>query len=170
MIHHFRLANNLSSKVYDGLFIYKSDLLAADLGPQDTVVFIDDFSGTGKQVKDAWDENIKELLPGNPRIFLVLVAISRDAKEKIKQETDLIVVNEIELTEADDIFSPACQHFDETEKVSLLRYCKRADSQIPKGFGDCGFVVVFAHRCPNNSIPVLHSNHPRWEGLFRRHD
>lgn len=34
----------------------------------------------------------------------------------------------------------------------------------------CGFVIVFAHTCPNNSIPILHVSHTKWQGLFRRYD
>ncbi len=36
--------------------------------------------------------------------------------------------------------------------------------------GDCGFVIVLAHKCPNNTIPILHARRAGWEGLFRRHE
>lgn len=74
------------------------------------------------------------------------------------------------LQPADNIFSPLCQHFAETEKTALLKYCRQADRSNPKGFGECGLLVVIAHRCPNNAIPVLHANHGDWQGLFPRHD
>ena len=85
----------------------------------------------------------------------------------------MMVAAHVELTEADEIFSTKCRHFSRREKHTILRYCRRADSASPRGFGDCGFVVVFAHNCPNNTIPILHARDPggrRWEGLFRRHD
>jgi len=39
----------------------------------------------------------------------------------------------------------------------------------PMGFGDCGLVVVFQHRPPNNTIPILHEDHSKWTGLFPRY-
>ena len=56
-----------------------------------------------------------------------------------------------------------------SEKDALLEYCKRADRKYPRGYGDCGFVLVLAHKTPNNSIPVLHANNVRWKGLFPRY-
>jgi hypothetical protein len=169
MLHQFRLANNMASKKFNELFIYKSDLLKQALGPDDKVVFVDDFSGSGKQVCDEWPI-IEELLPDNPNIYLVLVAATARAVSKIEKETNLTPVPYSRLDNSDNIFSPSSRHFTPAEKQTILDYCKRVDSRKPQGFGDCGLVVVLAHNCPNNSIPILHINRPSWEGLFRRHD
>jgi hypothetical protein len=169
MLHVFRLANRLNLKKYNHLFIYKSELLSENLGSKDTVVFIDDFSGTGKQVCDTWPE-IQELLPGSPRVFLFLVAAGVGGCKKIEKQTEIILVPSIRLTEQDNIFSPCCRHFTKDEQCKVLSYCKKASRQTPRGHGDCGYVIVFAHTCPNNSIPILHAHHSRWEGFFRRND
>ncbi len=50
MLHRWRSATNLSASRYDELFIEKRDLLREGLGTEDTVVFVDDFAGTGQQV------------------------------------------------------------------------------------------------------------------------
>jgi len=170
MLHRFRWANGLSSRKYNELFIYKSDLLLAELGPDDSVVFVDDFAGTGKQACEAWGKTIQELLPGNPNAYLILVVASICAKHKIENETELMVNPHSLLAEQDNIFSPKCRHFTPKERKTLLKYCRKASSSQPKGHGDCGFVLVFAHNCPNNSIPLLHAYHSKWEGLFRRYD
>lgn len=169
MLHRFRLATGLHNKKYNDLFIHRSELLRDNLGPSDNVVFIDDFAGTGKQVCDSWGA-LQELLPGNPIVYLVLIAASTPARKKIANETELAVVSDIELTDHDNIFSSTCSHFTASEKELLLRYCRKGDTRNPRGFGNCGFVIVFAHNCPNNSVPILHAYHPRWEGLFRRYD
>jgi hypothetical protein len=168
MLHQFRVANGLDKKRYAELFIWKSDLLRENLGAEDTVVFVDDFAGTGTQACTAWKENIEELLPGEPNVYLVLVASSVAARQRIGAETKLTVVPYITLSAQDDLFSHRCRHFNPAEKAKLLDYCKRADKKAPKGFGNCGFVIVFAHRCPNNTIPILHVQHNNWEGLFPR--
>lgn len=169
MLHKFRLANRMTARSYNELFIYKSDLFRANLGPQDTVVFVDDFSGSGTQVCNAWPET-EELLPGKPKIFLALVASTVRARDRIQRETEIVVVPHQTLAETENIFSAFCDCFTDDEKENILRYCRRADRNQPKGFGECGLVLVFAHNCPNNSIPILHKSGNNWEGLFRRYD
>jgi len=170
MLHRFRLANSLNGKKYNDLFIHKSELVRADLSPQDTVVFVDDFCATGQQVTDSWNENIAELIPGQPRALLIVYAASLAAKKKVNDETPLTLISYIDLDESDNVFSPSCTHFNKQEKERLLHYCARADRRNPKGRGDCGLLTVFAHNCPNNSIPIIHAHNARWEGLFRRYD
>lgn len=169
MLYQFRIANGLAAPKHDTLFIHMRDLLRENLGSEDTVVFVDDFAGTGDQVRDTWSQEVQELLPGGPRAYLVLVAASRSARDAIAQATGLTVNFSVDLAEADDIFGNECSHFDAREKEAILAYCKKADKHSPRGYGECGFVIVFAHRCPNNSIPILHVDHDRWRGLFRRY-
>jgi len=170
MLHHFRVANGLNGRQYNELFIHKSALLEQRLGPEDTVVFVDDFAGTGRQACETWERSARELVPDNPRTFLVLIAVGLAARKKIEEETGLTVVSQIELNQSDNIFSPRCKHFIPMEKAAVLKYCELANRRYPRGFGDCGFVIVFSHTCPNDSIPILHAHHAKWQGLFRRHE
>jgi DNA-directed RNA polymerase subunit N (RpoN/RPB10) len=169
MIHEFRMANSMTRKQFDYLFIHRSELVANKIGPNDTVVLIDDFSGTGKQVSDSW-QVFHELLAGGPRIILVLVAATSAAIQRIRDETGMEVRCCTRLQNSDNIFADECEHFTEAEKDTLLGYCGAANKNIPKGFGDCGLVLVLVHRCPNNTIPILHANHDDWIGLFPRDD
>lgn len=170
MLHRFRIANNLGGKRYDSLFRYRSELVSLAPGEDDTVVLVDDFAGTGDQACRAWEQVYRELLPFGPRIYLVLVAFSRDARDRIRRETEMTPQAHIELGAADNVFASACRHFTADEKNLILSYCEKADPSKPRGHGDCGFMIVLAHKCPNNSIPILHARRRDWEGLFRRHD
>lgn len=176
MLHKSRTALGLTGAQYGEMFIHKADLLRERLWADDNVVFFDDFAGTGQQACRAWhgdqETNITglaELLPGNPKTYLIVVAAGQRAVDRIAQETSLKVVARHVLGPPDDIFSGDCQHFTQAEKDGLLAYCRKADRKHPRGYGDCGFVIVLAHRTPNNSILVLHANHERWRGLFPRH-
>jgi hypothetical protein len=169
MLHVFRKANGLKSSRFNELFIYRSDLLRQRLSSRDTVVFVDDFSGTGDQVCKAWKRTISELLPGAPTVFLVLVAANLPAMGRIAAETPLKVACHMPLPEDEDLFSPLCTHFSDLEKASVLAYCTRADPRSPRGYGDCGLMLVLAHGGPNNSIPILHATRNRWKGLFPIH-
>ncbi len=170
MLSKFRSANNLAGDVYNDLFIYRCELLGEELGPDDSVVFIDDFVGSGDQVCKTWSRVFGELVADIGRVYLVVVAARQQAMQRITIETDLELVSQIHLTERDNVFDSACKHFNNDEKDTLLEYCNKADRKEPKGYGDCGLLLVFAHTCPNNSIPILHKKKRNWEPLFRRYD
>jgi hypothetical protein len=168
MLHQFRVANGMGTRYFDDLFISPSELLREPLEADDTVVFVDDFSGTGDQAAKAWSDFFQELLPGEPTCYLVLVMASDQAIKKIGSETGMVAVPHFTLRARDQLFSTRCTQFDDQEKAKLLTYCERANKNHPKGYGECGFVVVFSHRCPNNTVPILHAEHSKWHGLFRR--
>lgn len=173
MLHEFRLANGLDFKKYNELFVSRSELLRQGLGADDTVVLLDDFSGTGTQVCDAWSDpaiSYGEILAGVGTVFLILIAASRAARNKIAADTRIRLLSAHELHEGDNVFSDKCKHFTGEDRERLLHYGKMADNRNPRGFGDCGFLVIFQHRSPNNSIPILHADHDKWCGLFPRHD
>jgi hypothetical protein len=182
MLYQFRVANGLDAKAFNDLFVSRSELFRQPmlpdddprkLGSDDVVVLLDDFSGTGTQVCDAWNDpetSFGALLAGVGKVYLILVAATKSARRKISAETTLSLFPVHELHESDNIFSDKCRHFTHPDREKLLRYCEVADKRSPKGFGDCGLVVVFQHRPPNNSIPILHADHGRWTGLFPRHD
>jgi len=182
MLYQFRVANRLDAKRFNHLFVSRSDLFRQPLlpdgdpqklGSDDVVVLLDDFSGTGTQVCDAWNDpqtSFGALLAGVGRIYLILVAASRIAQKRIATETNICLLSAHDLHDSDNVFSDACRHFTKADRAKLLRYGQIANRKLPKGFGDGGFVVVFQHRAPNNSIPILHADHPRWTGLFPRHD
>jgi len=168
MTHAFRIATGMTRNKYNKLSVHRSDLVNSSPGPDDTVVLLDDFSGTGTQACNAWKEIFEELLTEGPRVVLMLITATQHALRRINRETELEAVCGSTLTAGDNIFDPACRHFTDEEKATLLRYCRGANAQHPQGWGESGLVIVFAHRCPNNSIPILHANHQAWRGLFPR--
>lgn len=167
MLHRFKIANRLDFPKLRELFIFKSQLLKEGLGPGDSVVFVDDFAGTGRQAVDAWNQ-MAELLPDGPHTYLVLVAASSDAMEVIGKETGLKTEPFLTLAREDDVFGEDCLYFSGRERDILLEYCRVADKKQPRGYGACGLVLVLAHRCPSNSIPVLHATGKKFRGLFPR--
>lgn len=168
MLHTFRTATGLSAARFNDLFIHRSDLLREQLAVDDTVVFVDDFAGTGDQAVTAWNESLGELLPGRPRIFLVLAVAIAEAVQQIRNQTPMVVKTFRRFRAHDNFFAAACIHFNGAEKASVLGYCNAADQANPRGYGGCGVLLVFAHRCPNNSLPILHANKPTFRGLFPR--
>jgi len=169
MMHLFRMATGMTQKRHNPLFIHRSELVQRLPKEEDTVVFIDDFSGTGTQASNFWNSTFKELLPKNPRTLLLLVAATHEAIEKVRNETDMSLICGHTLDRRADFFSDFCTHFNKNEKTTVENYCLKADKIKPKGFGNAGLLVVLSHRCPNNSLPILHVENNSWSGLFPRH-
>jgi hypothetical protein len=171
MIHHFRLANRLDNESCDDMFIYRSEIERARLGPDDTLVFVDDLTASGAQVCETWTQKLfEDLVVGIGNVYLVVVLAGKGAKGEIRKKTKLRLVPGHILDERDDIFSTECKWFSESEKKTILDYCERADPMAPKGFGQTGYVLVFQHRCPDSSIPLLHVANKKWTSVFPRHD
>ena len=169
MVHALRMATSMTKKKYSELFIHRSELVAKKPGPDDTVVLVDDFSGTGSQACDSW-HIFEELLTGGSKVVLMLVAATEDALARIVDETEMEPICATTLRRKDGIFHADCAHFTQGEKNTILNYCTKADPREPRGFGKTGLLVVLAHRTPNNSIPILHTASEGWQGLFPRHD
>jgi hypothetical protein len=179
MLHSLRRANGLSGARFNSLFPHAADLATADLGPADTVIFVDDIAGSGDQAVGTWERSMAELLPRRPRSFLVLVAgvegSLADAQggvdqgiRRIERDTPLIVYPYRRLRAHHDVFAAACTHFTTAEKRRILSYCEKADPDAPRGYGNCGTAVVMAHGGPNDSLPILHSRKRGFRGLFPR--
>src|ERR1019366_800334 len=160
MLYQFRIANGLDAKRFNELFASRSDLFRQPmlpdgdpqkLGKDDVVVLLDDFSGTGTQVCNAWNDpatSFGPLLAGVGKVYLILVAASKTALRKILDETAICPMPAHELHDSDNVFSDQCKNFTKTDREKLLYYGEIADKRYPRGFGDCGFVVVFQHRPP----------------------
>src|SRR5437016_9094488 len=97
------------------------------LGNDDVVVLLDDFSGTGKQVCDAWNNpetSFGALLAGVGKVYLIVIAAAKAARTKIADETTITLVPAHHLQDGDDVFSTSCPHFSNKERGSLMTYGK----------------------------------------------
>lgn len=168
MLHQFRAANGMSGSRFARMFIHRSELVTQGLGADDSVVFLDDFVGTGNQVVTAWENDFAELVAGIGNVYLMLVGACRAGFDRVKTETDLKIRAARIFKGRDNFFSADCRHFTPAEKKTFQKYCTRANAQSPAGYGDCGLMVVFSHGCPNNSVAALHAKHRQWRGLFPR--
>jgi hypothetical protein len=168
MARVFREANKLTAEKFNYMFCSAAELPSKKITARDTIVLIDDFSGSGRQICNVWP-TIGELIAAEARCFLLLTAATKTALEKIKACSPLRVIPSKTLGDEEDVFSKACGHFTLAEKASLLTYCVKADKNNPKGFGSCGLLCVLSHKTPNNSIPILHVNKKAWKGLFPRY-
>src|SRR5258706_2859399 len=168
MVHVFRMATGMTTRHYNNLFVHRSDLVRLRPGPEDTVVLIDDFSGTGRQASTAWDDTFAELLAEGPQVYLMVVAATEVAVNAVQNNTEMQLICGTILDHRHDFFSDKCKFFANSEKTKIEHYCKLASPRNPRGSDASGLLVVLAHRCPNNSLPILHTNSQNWSALFPR--
>lgn len=168
MLHQFRLANSLNHREFDSLFIGRSDLLRAGLGADDSVVFVDDFVGSGRQAVDAWEKMFQELTAEVGNVYLATIAAYKVGSDEIKAKTRMQLLAHRPLSHRHSLFRDECDYFTSLEKQRILRYCQLASPRHPTGFGNCALAVVLYHQCPNNSLAILHASSQRWDPLFPR--
>lgn len=167
MLSVFREANGLEFDMYDDLFPNLADVLKLGLTSEDTIVFVDDIAGSGKQVCELWPQ-IEETIGGEARVYLLLSVATQDAIDLIKSSTRLEVQAKLFLDESDNIFHKKCRYFNDAEKEAILSYCKKIDNKFPRGFNDCGLLIVIYYKTPNNTIPIIHKDHKKWMSVFPR--
>ena len=168
MLRLFRDANGLTRPKWQGYFVTLLDLPELRLSAFDNIVFVDDFAGTGVQMVEYWP-TLEELVASEAKCFLLLTVLTMQAEAHIVKHTDLLVRAHKVLGSEENIFSADCGTFTEHEKAVLDNYGEIAWPPHPRGYGDCGLCVVLSHKTPNNTIPILHANHPNWIGLFPRY-
>lgn len=167
MLRLFREANGLTADRWQSLCVMPRELPGLALKAVDSVVFVDDFAGSGQQMVNYWPL-IEELVASEARCYLALSATTSRAEAEIRSKTEFVLRAPLVLQEEHDLFSPACPTFTDEEKEVLERYGKRASKSQPRGFGECGLAIVLSHKTPNNSIPILHANHGNWISPFPR--
>ncbi|MBW0002722.1 MAG: hypothetical protein JO216_04485 [Hyphomicrobiales bacterium] len=168
MLRSFREANKLASSSHDELFKALPDLPGLKLTARDHVVFVDDFAGTGKQVIDLWPR-IAELVASEARCYLILTALTTNAEQVIKDNTDLNVISHYVIKPDKAVFHAENRTFSVDEKIIIEKYCRIADSKRAKGFGELGVLFILHHKTPNNALPILYASHRKWQGLFPRY-
>ena len=164
----FRNANNLSSR--QSQFVELPRLSEAVFkANQPTVVFLDDFVGTGKQVSDAWRDVLSSIVPEFVPMYLLVVAAYSDGIRRVERKTPIKVLHVHLLGGRDQLLSSANQSLSNSEKNAIRNYCEKAGNQ-PLGFGDLGALVSFAYGTPNNTISVIRGSEKQrpWKGLLPR--
>lgn len=164
----FRNANRLSSRQrqFKDLVTLREGIYEID---DPVVVFMDDFVGTGKQIADAWNEVLCQIVPDYIPIYLLVAAAFKRGADHIEDTTPIKVLCVHSLGGRDQLHESANKHFNAGEKTTIQHYCDDAGNQ-PLGFGELGALVSFSHDTPNNTISVIRGSEGQtpWRGLLPR--
>lgn len=134
-----------------------------------SLVFVDDFSGTGTTFKKWWNNVESLVLPLNTANFYAVLVLNEKADLELSKQGSK-VFSVVDLDSGADVLSKSNSQFSEQEKTHLLGHCVRTgcSQEYEKGFGNCGLLIAFTHGCPNNSLPILWYETNGWWPLFKR--
>ena len=148
-----------------------------------SLVFVDDFIGTGKTARRSIREIVENFGPeieSSPVSVHVIALTGFNRGSRLVENTLADIAESWELNICDPIdesqgpFAEGSTIFVDVEERErarrLIEECgRRSLPKTPLGFGDCAALVVFDSSCPNNSLPVLWASESEtWLPLFRR--
>lgn len=191
LLYYFRQENNLSSK----LFINQSEIFnltnngdgSNSVTLQDAsinrYVFLDDLSGTGKQVIKRTADTVKTIKAQNGEVVIQYVALfaTEEAINKIKKEVDFDDVTCIfELNDTFKCFSADSRCFPTTINSSIDKSYLEGMSRVygkkisknktdALGYNDSQLLLGFTHNTPNNTLPIFWSVKKQWQPIFKRY-
>lgn len=151
----------------------------------DSIVLLEDFVGSGNQMEKA--VTLAANLPNKPNILLCPMLVCPDGFKKGK---------ELEKLHSNLTFDPVLRLSDsilarresswgtESEMLFKEKLCDLIESNYemvsggksnheqepfgPYGYASTGSLVVMSSNCPNNTIPMIHSQTKTWNALFPR--
>ena len=161
----------------DHAFLRASDLTEARLRERPTVVFIDDFVGSGQLVARTIDELVapmKERVPEARFIFSTLLGLERGLHRFSDQTNIALCVAktvglEAEPFSAESKVFPNAVSRASAEKV-IRKYTERLSPKSPLGYGGSQALLGFFFGTPNNTLPIFWRNTPDWKPLLPHGD
>lgn len=167
MLHRFRRANSMHTRKYETKFMYSSQITSIPANFDGTLVFLDDFIGSGTQATASLFDIISIAPPKSKIVFLVIAGYS-SAIDEINEEIDCNIFTVDLLDDNEKLFSDTNTIFTEEEKSILKDYCELTGSRYPYGYHDIGSLVVFNDSVPNNTPSILIHDGNTWTPLFPR--
>ena len=145
------------------------------------LVLIDDFAGTGRTILRALQRELDMLRRANMsgvRVVLIVLVGFCNARSRIERfiarhELDADVYFCEELGNEHMAFSEQSAVFADRRELEAAKQVAESvgvklEPRIPLGHGGSESLVVFYQSCPNNTLPILWSQSPRWRPLFPR--
>ena len=182
LLYPYKNANQISTSLVGGMdaatnFVKKSKNPVV-------VVFVDDFIGTGGTCIEGF-KMFTKAIGGTDEFkehafYVATLAATGEGIDTVRLKTKqrLIVIEAKQLGSADRAFSPDANIFSNEEELQRCRrLCENIGCELepkhPLGHEDSQSLILFPHRCPNNTLPIFYKagrkyKGARWEPLFPR--
>lgn len=185
LLYYFRQENALAARLFVHPHqLYDSRAEGAQLASAlARVVFLDDFCGSGRQVRRYTRNILPRIRDENANIHLSYYPLFATAQglDRVRRSAAFDEVDTLcELDDSFAAFSRTSRYFvDRHEGVDrefastmCKRYGQLIEPSAPMGFRNCQLLVGFAHNIPNNTLPIFWSeggDQYRWNPVFQRY-
>lgn len=170
--YFFKRENNLD----EDKFIAMNDLRNEDFHRVKTIIFLDDFIGSGEYLESIKKDFINKLSDNiKKRVQFICACLVGYEQGIDKVNGDILKVCVVQkitynyqpLHKDSIIFSANEKQAAETV---LYKYNKPLKPKHPLGYGDIQGLVSFFFATPNNTLPIFWSSNNDWHPLFPRGD
>lgn len=138
-------------------------------GRKCALVFLDDFIGSGDQIKTYWETTLSQLIPLGQPLYLATMVATPNGLDVVTQNTpfEVITVHHV----LPRYMLPTCGLFSGAER-DVIRDYSRKMGNTALGFGGLELMIAFAHDTPDNTLSMLRGgdNQKRWPGILPRYD
>lgn len=138
--------------------------------PSKTIIFVDDYIGSGNSFKDFWAQ-IGSYYNENHNYILATLIAHQQGISSIKSDISIkIILPTKPIPLSAKIFHNKNKQFTKSEKETIQKYCDQLEypAQNKYGFMDTQSMTVIYERSSNNILPILYAKTNNWTPLFPR--
>jgi hypothetical protein len=154
-------------------FISINEINSIKIDSEATIVFLDDYIGSGNQASMFWSSKIKEKYiykSCNSLFYGVLVGLN-EGIQKVETNTNFKVKAIDILNEGDLPFSEKSKIFNngkEKEEIKKIikKYGEKFFPKYPFGYNSLGTLIGFFYSTPNSTFPIFWSTENAWKPLL----
>ena len=135
-----------------------------------TIVFVDDYIGSGNSFKDFWSQIGSYYNENNNYVLATLIA-HQQGISSIKSNIPIKIISPTKpIPITAKIFHSKNKQFTKIEKKIIKKYCDQLgfSTQNKYGFMDTQSMTVIYERSSNNILPILYAKTDNWIPLFPR--
>lgn len=171
--YYYRSVNKLG----EGNFISSNDLNRISNKKNISIVFIDDYIGTGHQAKQVWEYVLKPyfLQFSNCKFFYCTLAGTDEGINFVIDNTKFEVMvdkiihnNELPFHEESMIFEDTIERKKAEDIVK--KYGDYLYPGNPLGYRNSQALIGFFYSTPNNTLPIFWSTNEKWHPLLPRNE
>lgn len=134
-----------------------------------TVIFIDDFIGTGDTYIDWYEKNTDVLNCFSKVIYVSATGLQKGiTRIETETKTEVLCVNIFD--EDEQVIDGTLFNFEDKKMVTELidKYSSTVGFQNMYGYGKCQLLLAFEYNIPNSSIGILWWSKNNWTPLLKR--
>jgi hypothetical protein len=183
LLYFFRQVNNIPLE----LFIHSFELFEEQNSDSfDTVIFLDDFSGSGTSINKYFNKLLKvngktKYLKSmsNFDVKVYTLFSTTEAIQKVQKNKDKFSINSIEsVVQLDDtykVFGKNSRYFEDLLREELEVIFREYGTKLSGGdsnslgYSDGQLLLGFSHNIPNNTLPIIWSEKDNWIPIFKRY-